>query len=105
MRTGQARMKRLLTPPDIVLWAIVITYSVSFEERPMSESLYALALLACPVGMGAMMWMMMRGQHKTAAPDTAAQQAELTALRAQIDQLEAGRRDASPAGSSGENLR
>jgi flagellar basal body-associated protein FliL len=71
----------------------------------MSESLYALAVLACPVGMGAMMWMMMRGQHKTAAPDTAAQQAELAALRAQIDQLEAEGRDARRAGSNGESLR
>jgi uncharacterized protein HemX len=70
----------------------------------MSESLYALALLACPLGMGAMMWMMMRGQNKTADPDAADKQAELTALRAQLDQLEAERRDARPAGSSGEPL-
>ena len=58
----------------------------------MPESLYALALLACPVGMGAMMWMMMRGNK--AQPDDAdpsAKRAELTGLRAQIDQLQAER--------------
>ena len=55
----------------------------------MPESLYALALLACPLGMGAMMWMMMRGMKEPAAPQDGAKQAEVTALRAQIDQLEA----------------
>ncbi len=54
----------------------------------MPESLYALALLACPLGMGAMMWMMMRG-NKSSDVTGAAEQAELTAMRARIDQLEA----------------
>lgn len=60
----------------------------------MPESLYALALLACPVGMGVMMWMMMRG-HKAQpeAGDAAAKQAELARLQAQIDQLKAAERD------------
>lgn len=61
----------------------------------MPESLYALALLACPLGMGAMMWLMMRGQGKqetTQAPDLN-KQAELTALQAQVDQLRAQQRD------------
>lgn len=70
----------------------------------MPESLYALAVLACPLGMGAMMWMMMRGQHKTADPDAGVKQAELTALRAQLDQLQAERRDAQPTSSNGEKL-
>lgn len=70
----------------------------------MSESLYALAVLACPVGMGAMMWMMMRGQHKISDSDTGVKQAELTALRAQLDQLQAERRDAQPTSSNGEKL-
>ena len=75
----------------------------------MSESLYLLALLACPVGMGLMMWMMMRmqGPAGTAAPQSAAEtavgkQAEVVKLRAEIDQLRAERADhrgeSKPAG-------
>ncbi len=60
----------------------------------MPESLYALALLACPVGMGVMMWMMMRGQKaQPEAGDAAAKQAELARLQAQIDQLQAAERE------------
>lgn len=54
------------------------------------ELLYILALLACPVGMGAMMWMMMRkpsgGQTQQPSPPTAQQQ-ELARLRAEIHDL------------------
>ena len=58
----------------------------------MPESLYALALLACPVGMGLMMWMMMRGGNKQQPTDEhASKQAELTRLQAEIDQLRADR--------------
>jgi hypothetical protein len=72
----------------------------------MSESLYLLALLACPVGMGLMMWMMMKMQRPSAsataespAETTVGKQAELIKLRAEIDQLRAERRDdAKPAG-------
>jgi len=63
----------------------------------MPDSLYALALLACPLGMGAMMWMMMRKQEAPSAPDTQAKRAELAALQAQIDQLQAQQRDATRA--------
>lgn len=64
----------------------------------MPDSLYALALLACPLGMGAMMWMMMRKDHSpSGAPDTEAKQAELAGLQAQIDQLQARQRDESRA--------
>jgi parvulin-like peptidyl-prolyl isomerase len=74
----------------------------------MSESLYLLAVLACPVGMGAMMWMM-RMQRPAAgtaaekpAQSTAEKQAELTKLRAEIHQLRAERDDyrgeSKPAG-------
>ena len=52
----------------------------------MSQLLYTLALLACPVGMGAMMWMMNR-KPKAAPDETAAKQAELAGLRAEVDRL------------------
>jgi hypothetical protein len=74
-----------------------------------SEALYLLALLACPVGMGAMMWMMMgRGTQRSSgsvAESTTAtveNQDELVRLRAEIDQLRAERADtrggSKPAG-------
>ena len=64
----------------------------------MPESLFALALLACPLGMGAMMWMMMRRPAEpSASEDTQVKQTELAALQAQIDQLHAQQRHASRA--------
>lgn len=66
----------------------------------MPESLLPLALLACPLGMGAMMWMMGRKQHAPdPAEDTQAKQAELAALQAQVDQLQAQQRDEGRARS------
>lgn len=59
----------------------------------MPESLYALALLACPVGMGAMMWMMSRGHRSEPGGDPEAKRAELAGLEAQIDQLRAEQAD------------
>ena len=57
-------------------------------------SLYALVLLACPVGMGLMMWMMMRGGHEQPSDaDAAVKQAELTRLQAEVDQLKAAQRE------------
>ena len=58
----------------------------------MPESLYALVLLACPIGMGAMMWMMMRGHRAEPRPDTAAEATKLAGLQAQIDELQAAQR-------------
>jgi hypothetical protein len=55
----------------------------------MSELLYLLVLLACPIGMGAMMWMMTRGHGSR--PQPAEDQAALAGLRAEIDQLRAER--------------
>lgn len=69
----------------------------------MIELLYVGALLACPVGMGLMMWFMMRGNRKApsespveSSHDTAG--AEVARLRAEVDQLRAAQRDSSPSG-------
>jgi hypothetical protein len=54
----------------------------------MPESLSALLVLACPVGMGLMMWLMMRGGRRasTAAPD---HDSEIAQLRAEVERLRA----------------
>jgi hypothetical protein len=58
----------------------------------MQSLLLGVAVLACPVGMGLMMWMMMRGQSKdTAANEDRSSQQEVQALRAEIEQLKAQR--------------
>ncbi|MGH3907571.1 MAG: hypothetical protein ACRDTE_25850 [Pseudonocardiaceae bacterium] len=62
----------------------------------MEALLLGLVLLACPVGMGAMMWFMMRGsgsQGSDSQRDQAAAQ-EVTRLRAEVDQLRAAREHA-----------
>ncbi|WNB84761.1 hypothetical protein [Cellulomonas sp. ATA003] len=54
----------------------------------MAESLYLLALLACPVGMGLMMWFMMRGAKQAPPADQQQQDdGDVAALRAELDQL------------------
>jgi hypothetical protein len=58
----------------------------------------ALVLLACPVGMGLMMWFMSKGEkghrgHSSSEPASLEElRDEQARLRAQIDQLEAGDR-------------
>lgn len=62
----------------------------------MEALLLGLAVLACPVVMGVMMWMMMRGsgsQQSGSQPDQAAA-AEVARLRAEVDELRAGREHA-----------
>ncbi|EGD42844.1 hypothetical protein ACFVJS_10585 [Nocardioides sp. NPDC057772] len=60
----------------------------------MTQLLYSVAILACPVGMGLMMFFMMRrsGGHTSAPP---ANEQELARLRAELDQLKAAQRDAA----------
>ncbi len=66
----------------------------------MQHLLAYLPLLACPVGMGLMMWMMMRGGHHGPKPPlpvqppamTPVQQTEIIRLRTEIDALRAEQR-------------
>lgn len=62
------------------------------------ETLYLLALLACPVGMGAMMWFMMRGKNHSSKEASERspghiRDEEVTRLRAEVDQLRAATQD------------
>ncbi|WP_331753162.1 hypothetical protein OG440_39480 (plasmid) [Streptomyces sp. NBC_00637] len=67
--------------------------------------LVVLILLACPVGMGLMMWWMQRyarqnqPRQRTATPTAlGATEVEVVRLRAEIDQLKAAHREASESG-------
>jgi hypothetical protein len=64
----------------------------------MESLFYTLALLACPVAMGLMMFMMMRGQNKgsTDQPSGSADRGEVEALRAEIEALKANRATQTP---------
>lgn len=57
----------------------------------MQTLLVGLAALACPVGMGAMMWMMMRGGNKNAGDTGGQGQQQVAQLRSEIEQLKAER--------------
>jgi hypothetical protein len=61
------------------------------QEETMQTLLLGLTALACPVGMGAMMWMMMRGGNKNTADTSGQGQQQVEQLRTEIDQLRAER--------------
>jgi hypothetical protein len=64
----------------------------------MESIFYTLALLACPVAMGLMMFMMMRGQNKGSRdrPGGSADRGEVEALRAEIEALKTDRATQTP---------
>lgn len=59
----------------------------------MSHLLYTLPLLACPIGMGLMMFFMMRPGKQEPAGRNGVNGDELARLRAEVDQLRAAQRD------------
>lgn len=65
----------------------------------MAQWVYALPVVACPVGMAVMMWFMMRGgKHRDSAPSVGgAVREEMATLRAEIDQLRAAQRQPQEA--------
>lgn len=80
----------------------------------MSTLLALLPVLACPLGMGLMMWLMMRGKKDQAGPAAAAAGPDdrLASIRAQLGEVEAQQatlaaqldrfRATDPSGSAGE---
>lgn len=66
----------------------------------MESVLLGLAMLACPIGMGVMMWMMGRGArghaHETSAPQAGGVAGELTQLRAEVAAFRAQRANDAP---------
>lgn len=58
-----------------------------------------LAFLACPVGMGAMMWFMMKGHKQPSTQDSSVQvdleRQEIARLRAEVDRLKSDTSEAT----------
>ena len=65
----------------------------------MTQLLYSLPFLACPIGMGFMMLFMMRGKGHEAHGETT-HDVELANLRAEVEQLRLSRQVANTATSA-----
>jgi hypothetical protein len=63
----------------------------------MQSVLLGLAALACPAGMGLMMWTMMRGHGTNSAQAGGPTSQQVDELRAEIDRLKAERAADRPA--------
>lgn len=59
----------------------------------MAEALYPLVLLACPIGMGLMMWVMMRGGSKDSPVPPPHQDEEIAQLRTEVERLRTQQED------------
>ena len=63
----------------------------------MPQFLYPLLLLACPIGMGLMMWFMTRGglhaSRRSSSIDSPAARTELDELRKEVARLHAAQKD------------
>jgi hypothetical protein len=62
-----------------------------------------IAALTCPIGMGLMMWMMMRGRHENDG-DAGERRQEVAELRAEIDQLKAQNAQNTPTDARPQRL-
>ena len=60
----------------------------------------SLILLACPVGMGLMMWFMMKGQRAGSTARTPTTPPSVEVLRAERDRIDAELRSHEPAQST-----
>jgi hypothetical protein len=60
------------------------------QEKLLESLLYGLAVVACPVGMVVMMWMMARGR-RGGSPSSHNSSDQVDGLRSEIEQLKAER--------------
>lgn len=102
-RRTPSRLRRRWRLRRLLLLSIVGSGDVDDKRKEDDgQLLYSLAILACPVGMVLMMFIMMRRGRKSEPSQplvgTSANDAKLARLRAEADQLHAERADAEGSG-------